>query len=616
MSKSSQKTSTNIHHKAESSSEDEEILSESEEIIPREDQSRHISALLVILKRFRFALDNSFMGSGKTYTTIDIFKKLGIKRVIYVGVLTVLGEIRPTFEKFGVPTDNFITFQSLRSMKNKQPKHKLLTRHGDDTNEGEVYFRITPKMETYIREGVLLIADETQHVRNDYSFQCKALAELERGIIESNSNSMVLELTGLIGGKIENYINLMHRFRIIKNEQLAVFHKNNNRLELLGAQELVDFCLSIDPNQTQKTLEAHPFKKKTIINTCFQLYEDVVQNFITDSMPPAPSNASIDCKNGYYNISQADACHLNRAISNLERGSGYNSVTEDVNPKNKRWSLVTTSLRHIEISKINIFIAAAIRDLETHPTCKVCICLNYSDPVELVAAALTKYGALILWGKVDGNKRKPIMDKFNEANLDCRVLVANLKVINCGIRLDDRNGNFPRFVYGSSSFSFNEWHQFTRRFLRGRETQSNVRFRFIYGLISSLERPILRALSRHTEVCIKASKKQVKHGIKFPGEYEDEYDESLNCESYYDIGDVLRRLDKNRKKKYDESDSNTVAESPRIRVNVIARKPPVLKAEQEESSSSEEETEEKEVERPPRPPPIIQASPTPSRRRV
>lgn len=585
----------------DSSSEDEEC-----KIIPRDDQARHLKVILSILDKFGFALNNSALSSGKSYISMAVFKELKLKHIIYIGTLTMIEEIKELFEEFNVPTNHLYTFQSLRSIKNKQPKHGFLTRY-DNPKTGDITFEVTHKLHKLIKEGVLLIADEIQYVRNDDSLQCIALAEIEKAIIEYKGTSKVMELSGLLGGKGEYYLNMCNRFRIIKNSKLSITHRDTGNTELLGAQELVDFCMNLNPILTTQIIDNKPFKGKNVAEVCFDLYTEIVQDHISDSMPPPKSSVNIDCKNGYYNLSSKDLTYLNRAIGNLDKASGFDSNTGNINPKNTCWSMVTKSLRHIEISKINIFISNAIKDLEANRRAKVCIGLNYNISVDLISKALSKYGVLVLCGKVQGKKRKSIMKKFNEPNTLYRVLVANIKVVNCGIKLDDRNGNYPRFVYGSSSFFFIECHQFSRRFVRGRESLSNAKLRFVYGQITSLERSILKALASHTEVCIRTSKKQVENGVKFPGEYEDEINYSEEeCESYYDIGEIIKELYKN--KGDNEEDSNLIADFTCKKKIAKKKEPPP-----EIIFSSEDEAEEV-VDK--RPPPSVRRSPTLTRRRL
>lgn len=574
-------------------------------IIPRDDQERHLKVILRILDKFGFTLNNSALSSGKSYISMAVFKELKLKHIIYVGTLTMIEEIKELFEEFNVPTNHLYTFQGLRTIKNKQPKHGFLTRH-DDAKTGDITFKVTSKLRKLIREGVLLIADEIQYVRNDDSLQCIALAEIEKAIIEYKGPSKVMELSGLLGGKGEYYLNMCNRFRIIKNSKLFITHKDTGNTELLGAQELVDFCMNLNPALTKQIIENKPFKGKNVPEVCFDLYTEIVQDHISDSMPPPESSVNIDCKNGYYNLSAKDLEYLDRAIGNFKEASGFDSSTGNINPKNTCWSMVTKSLRHIEISKINIFISNAIKDLKANPNAKVCIGLNYNISVDLISKALSKYGVLVLCGKVQGKKRKTIMKKFNEPNTIYRVLVANIKVVNCGIKLDDRNGNYPRFIYGSSSFFFIECHQFSRRFVRGRESLSNAKLRFVYGQITSLERAILKALASHTEVCIRTSKKQVENGIKFPGEYEDEINYSEEeCQSYYDIGKIIKELYKN---KGDDEDKNLIMNFS-CKKKVLKEKEPFP----EIIFSSDDEKEEI-IER--RPPPSVRRSPTITRRRL
>lgn len=576
---------------------EEDYISDDEEekkVVSRDDQNRHIEVMLNILKKFNFVLDSSALSSGKTYTAMSIYQKLNLKNIIYIGALSMIEKIREVFKRYNIPTEHLYTFQGLRSTKGKQPKHKLLTRTDDE--DGNVIFKPTKKLKKIVEEGVLLVADEIQYVRNDDSLQCSALTEIERIIIKSNNGSGVMELSGLPGGREKYYMNMLRRFRIIKNDKLYSRSKETGGIELLGAKELQDFCMKHNPEKTKKVIDSKPFREKNVLEVCFDLYTEIVQDLITDSMPPPDTDAKIDCKNGYYNLSREDSCHLVKSITNLDRASGYNSNTGIINnSKNICWSMVTKSLRHIEISKINLFIANAKRDLEANPNAKVCIGLNYSITIELIAEALKEYGSLILRGNVPGNKRKPIMDKFNEPNNKYRVLVGNIKIINCGVEFDDRDGNYPRYVYGSASYFFIECHQFPGRFVRGKETKSNVKFRFVFGLISKLEKSILKALASHTDVCLRTLKKQVEKGVVFPGEYEDDIFNNEECEMYYDVGEILKSLNDNKDKlEMAELPANFLAKKRKEKRNIIRV---------EEFISDNDEDEE--VTRPKRPPPTI-----------
>ena len=552
-------------------------------VISRDDQGRHIDSMLKILKEFNFVLDISALSSGKTYTAMAIYQKLNLKHIIYIGTLSMIEQIREIFIKYNIPTDHLYTFQKLRSVKGKQPKNGLLSRLGDE--DEEVTFKATKKLKDLVAEGVLLVVDEIQYVRNDDSLQCSALLEMEKIIIKANNGSGVMELSGLPGGREKYYMNMLRRFRIIKNSKLFSKSRENGGIELLGAKELQDFCMKYNPEKTKHILLNKPFREKNILEVCFDLYTEVVQDLIADSMPPPDTDAKIDCKNGYYNLSNADSCHLNRAISNLDRASGYNSITSSINPKHTCWPLVTKSLRHIEI-----FIANAKRDLDRNPKAKVCIGLNYTINIILVAEALKEYGSQILRGKIPGDKRNPIINKFNEPNSEYRVLVANMKIVNCGLNLDDRHGDYPRFVYGSASYFFIECHQFSGRFVRGKETMSDVKFRFVYGLVSKLEKSILKALSSHTDVCLRTLKKQVEKGVKFPGDYEDDIVNIEECASYYDVGEIIKSL--KDKKELFEPPPTFLARKKREMRNVIRI---------EESSSDDEEIVVKSS----RPPPEI-----------
>jgi hypothetical protein len=359
-----------------------------------------------------------------------------------------------------------------------------------------------------------------QNIKNEGSLQTKAAMALEKEVIDSDSTmSRVLELSAGPVNKEDHCITLMMRFRIIKHDKLF---ESNGEFELTGAQDLLDFCYDLNPDKTDEVLERKgSFTKANASHLCYVLYTDVVLENISDSMIKPESEESVDVGNGFYHLSERDAPYVFSAMKQLESAVGF---INPKNPKSTNWGEVTVALRKLEMTKINLFIRLAKTALTENKHCKVVLGLNYLDSIKYISDKLEKYGVVVITGSVKVKEQKSRTEKFNRPDDKIRVLIGTLKIISTGIHLDDRDGNFPRFAFGSSSYNFMECHQFQGRFLRGEVTKSSTVFRYVYGLFKeddsdNSERRILDSLSRSTKVCKATLEKQVESGVIFPGDY-------------------------------------------------------------------------------------------------
>jgi hypothetical protein len=234
------------------------------------------------------------------------------------------------------------------------------------------------------------------------------------------------------------------------------------------------------------------------------------------------STYGIDCKNGYFNIKDdEDKAKLIDAISTLHSATKYNDKTGTVEVGKDNLGSISRSLMKIEESKINTIARISLEILTKVPNSKVGIFVNYSSSIEKLNDLLATYNPVLLHGSITKEKRQVNIEKFQEPNLNYRVIIANLQVGSTGIDLDDKTGNYPRFALGSPNYIIQNLHQLTYRFLR-RDTMSQANFRFVYGKCGRKEVSILNALARKSKVMKETLDEQVEANIKFPGEYDEE----------------------------------------------------------------------------------------------
>ncbi len=161
-----------------------------------EHQISHYEKLLDIFTKSKIALDLSPMGTGKTYTATKIAEHLNFPHVVVVAPVSVLPKWQIMKREYGLKLLHSISYCSLRSIKYKQPTHGLLTRvdtqqpirdrftHEITRHIDKTEFIATSELKRIVQEGVLLIVDEIQNVKN-VSSQCLSVQQIIRVITES-----------------------------------------------------------------------------------------------------------------------------------------------------------------------------------------------------------------------------------------------------------------------------------------------------------------------------------------------------------------------------------------------------------------------------------------------
>jgi len=497
-------------------------LTPTEKIVLREHQGPHVERLKMIFEKNHCAFDMSTMGAGKTYTTSKLSLDLGFQHVIVICPVSVESKWRG-MTKYGVKLTHVLSYQGLRSVKNKNPKHGLLERIDvEDPESGinKTFFNSTEYLSKIVKEGLLFVIDEAQNIKNknDQRAACQAII---KEIIRSESISRVLLLSGTPIDKEEHAVNILQAMWIIKSNILSKFIRDESRLILYGAQDLYEYCKLVDSKGTDKLIKENPWRADNVEHICYLMFQYIVKPKITSVMPSPP--LEIDTKNGYYIIEpESDRKALIKAIGELHSSLMFSERDQTVNITQESIGAIAKALTKIEIAKVRSMARVAMETLESDHNCKVGIFVNYKESLNELEDILYKYKPLRLDGSVNKTKRPAIIEKFQEPNTKYRLIIANVQVASTGIDLDDKYGMFPRHAFASPNYKILDLHQLTRRFVR-LDSKSNASFRFFYGGgISRKETSILNALARKTDVMKTTLEGQVEEGIIFPGDYEEE----------------------------------------------------------------------------------------------
>ncbi len=228
-----------------------------------EHQISHYEKLLDIFTKSKIALDLSPMGTGKTYTATKIAEHFNVQHVLVIAPVSVLPKWENMKKVHGLKLKAAISYCSLRSVKYKQPSHGLLTRidtqQESRTSTGEVRiiekteFVVTSELKKLISEGLLLIVDEIQNVKN-VSSQFLSVKELIREITETESNSKVLLLSGTPIDKELQVINLYRAMNILQGN-IAHYDPYRHKLDPRGFMKLYRTHISYLPENMQTNIE-------------------------------------------------------------------------------------------------------------------------------------------------------------------------------------------------------------------------------------------------------------------------------------------------------------------------------------------------------------------------
>lgn len=536
------------------------------EILLYPSQITHYERIKSLHKDFPFALDLSMLGSGKTFTSTFLALNEKYKHVIVICPVSVAPKWKNMKNEFGLPLRAILSYQGLRSNKFKQPKHGFLHRRdlsefvpdefGIMVEKEKVEFSPTPLYKELIKEGVLLILDEIQHIKN-VSVQFHAASEMIREITVSkvenvgfpqtqNQNqirfrvkqgedfraegtkSRVLLLSGSPMDKKEHALHLFRSLGIMLSDRVAQQNIHTREVEWRGMREIHTFCtlLPVSGGNCPEKPFFESFEKY-----CFTLFQGIFKPSCASYMLPPKSNYELDKRNAYYNV-DADATEiLRRGLKGLKFASNFDGV--NVNLTNLAlggaMAAVMRSLQIIETGKISLFARIARQVLDQSPQTKVVLAVNFSETIEDLQSLLYDFDPLILRGSTSVRNRGKILRDFEEASTRKRLLIANLTVASSGIDLDDKHGEFPRHAFVSPNYSTITSYQFGFRFLRA-DTKSNTRVHFVFAKHDGkskedsadiVEVRVLNALALKSGIMKEVTEEQALDHVVFPGDHPD-----------------------------------------------------------------------------------------------
>ncbi len=518
-------------------------------------QIDHVNRLQSILEKSPFALDLSMLGTGKTFTSSKIALNRNVKHIIVIAPVSVLQKWKIMKEEYGIPIHSMISYQSMRSCRNAQPKHGLLKRI--DTTEIAnmtvmkiVNFCATESYRQLLAEGTLLILDEIQNLKN-LSTQFSAARELLRPIIEEykrypNSRALLLS-----GSPIDKEVQALHMFKclhIMKSPNISIYNPGMRITTHPGFDEITCFCQNLLDNvlvptttTTTLTLDGDDLfrrKSKALISqhvdsareaksATYKLFQGIFKTVLSSSMLPPTIPHKLTMVNGFFEVQdEEDKVQLSNWVGELATAVGFNERTSEAQINSNSMGTLTIALKNIEMYKLNTMIRVVDIALRSNPNRKVVVCVNYKSSLAALNDEFSEYNPLLLHGSVSQDARARVVNAFQEPNVRHRLLISNLTVCSTGIDLDDKYGMFPRICFVSPMFNTITLYQLGHRFHR-MDTKSPAQVYLFYG-DGFKEAKIINALARKGQVMKETTELQVKAGVVFPGDLP-EFREVIPC---------------------------------------------------------------------------------------
>lgn len=492
-------------------------------------QQAHVDRLAEILGKHKCAIDLSVMGAGKTYTAsyLSLLPQLGFAHVVIVCPVSVQPKWNSMGKKHAVPILKCISYHNLRAAKGRQPAHGMLHRFDQPVdvngrNVNRVRFEATEELKQAADEGLLLVVDEFQHLKN-ISAQFEAARSLVKAV-KGSSRSRCLLLSGSPFDRVEHSVALLKTLGIMVADELTVYDRSSRTTRWTGAQEVVDACKGINEQMTQQVVEAWKFCAPT--QMAYQLFQQVVKPAVQSSMPQPALDHQVSKYNAFYAMDPPETLpKLVASIDALKGVVGYNSAKNTVDfatsGVTNTMGALTMALLAIERLKLPTMISAARKYLQGNPHSKLVVCVNYTDSINELREELASFAPLVLDGRVPMEARACVIDRFQQPDLGWRLLIGNVHVCSTGIDLDDKHGHIPRLCIVSPSYHTLTIHQLGHRFLR-LDSKGSSEVQMFY-IKEATELPVLTALAKKGGVMKETAERQVEDGVIFPSDYPSKY---------------------------------------------------------------------------------------------
>lgn len=483
-----------------------------DQLVLKDHQPEHYGRIKTILSYAPAAIDCSPMGQGKTCIALKYALDHNLSILAFCDV-TMKQKIEKHAYRYGVNVIETMSYSMLRGTSRKNQEN-ITVNHNYLVHLNNRYYA-TQDLVNLIGSGVLILFDEFQALKNK-SLQYYAALEISRTLAKykgnGNSRVMYLSETGIDDYKlIENVVTLLC---LTPQDHLV---DGTDQGKQAGYDDIVKISMAVNP-ELARTIAVPNVNYKSALYIVFGLYTNILKYCYSSSMPELDLKYKKDAKNCYYYVPDDQAENISKQIKQLEDNIIFHPDGKAMFSSGRSNTNMNNLLMDIEIAKVELFCRLVRDTLTKDPNSKVIVSLNYRKSVEKLRLMLIDIDPLVITGStptdknkilnntnltIHGVSRDEIIDGFQ--NVDkYRVLIIS-RVCRVGVDLDDQNGNKPRTLFISPSFSYTNTYQMTGRVYRT-ETKSDVIIRSVYAYNPKYQKSmrqemrILQALHRKNKV--------------------------------------------------------------------------------------------------------------------
>lgn len=499
-----------------------------------EDQKEHMLTEIEILKRSLLALDKSPTGGGKTFHQGYVVQRNPPARALVVCPPKAVVVWTNMLKTHAISNVGVYTYDSMRPIATRPNTLLVSTTEFIEEKVGNTIKNRPASAvgsDWFIQQmkagPLFLIFDEYHRAKNVDTANTLLVRSLISTLRDYNDgkfnatgdnrvNSVrVIMCSATPYDKREHALTFLHTVGIIRTPGLYEVNDQGSIANTAGYDQLIAYCDAkvndpffskrISPVNIEwyKAFKADPFnnpKNNPSINQA-----DVAANLSLKIIEPAISSRTrikglTNGRNAFYAVSAEDQEKITEAVQNLASASGYRGEGKKAG-RNQGFGAIQTALMGVERSKLPIFRRLLKQTLEEYPNYKVVITLSFVDSVNDLYNYAKSLGinALMLTGDVKPENREAIRLKFQEPNLDYRVMLMSIQTGGESISLHDLDGRFPRVMYISPVFSAIQMLQAAGRIDR-RGVKSPAYVRFVYAIVPAPEERILHTVGPKYEL--------------------------------------------------------------------------------------------------------------------
>lgn len=255
-------------------------------------QKTHVSKLAKILAKWVAYQDHSTTGCGKTFTTMEIARRLGYKVLIISPSGELMDKWRDVAALFKVEVVDVISYTSLAGRKNNELSHDYLVRE-DEGNKP--VFRPTNILDDAIKAGLFIVFDESHRTKNKTSARSIACQALIKRVIDFNNTGKysprIAVLSASPGNELDHIIPLIRLLGFITETYIYKWNIGTQELELPGYNQLVRNCRKYlcktkeDKEALREILDnVKTNKKKHVMEAIGELYHCFIKQRVGNAM--------------------------------------------------------------------------------------------------------------------------------------------------------------------------------------------------------------------------------------------------------------------------------------------------------------------------------------------